>query len=61
MTTRAVDHGPLVPRSMFSGRLAMILVVVVDQKLAKRWLVPVLRGAQRALQAAGTLLKRLTG
>ena len=38
----------------------MILVVVVDQKLVKRWLVSVLRGAQRALQAVGTVLKRLT-
>ena len=39
----------------------MIVLVVVDQKLAKLWLIPVLRGAQRALQAAGTALKRLTG
>ena len=38
----------------------MILVIVVDQKLAKRWLVPVLRAAQRALQAVAAVLKRLT-
>ena len=38
----------------------MILVVMVDPKLARSWLIPVFRGVQRALQAAGTALKRLT-
>ena len=37
----------------------MIVLIVVDQKLAKQWLLPVLRGVQKTLQAAATVLKRL--
>ena len=38
----------------------MIVLVVVDQKLAKQWLTSGFRGVQRALQTAATVLKRLT-
>ena len=36
-----------------------MIVIVVDPKLVSSWLVPVLRGIQRALQAAATALKHL--
>lgn len=38
----------------------MIIVIVVDPGLAKRCIIPVLRAVQRTLQAAATVLKRLT-
>ena len=37
----------------------MIVLIVVDPKLIGIWLIPVLRGVQKTLQAVATVLKRL--